>query len=84
MEFVQPHMMNTRIGRETFDYLVSKLAWNPLFYSPHKPQQLIKYQLAAFLIQYGQCASDTLNSAAKLSIGHGSVHNYCRRVYQAL
>ena len=84
MEFVQPHMMNTRIERETFDYLVSKLAWNPLYYSPHKPQQPIKYQLAAFLIWYGQCASDTLDIAAKLFIGHGSVHNYCRRVCQVL
>ena len=29
-------------------------------------------------------ASGTLDVTAKLSIGHGSVHNYCRRVCQAL
>ena len=67
-----------------YDYLVSILARNPLFYSPHKSQRPIKYQLAGFLIWYGQRTSDTLDVAAKLSIGHGSVHNYCRRVCWAL
>jgi hypothetical protein len=71
-------MMNTRIGREFFNYLVLILARNSLFYSPHKPQRPIKYQLAVFLIQYGQRASDTLDIAAKLSIADcGNALTFC-------
>lgn len=66
-----------------FDCLVHILAPNPIFHSPQKKQHHVKFQLAAFLIWYGQQGSDTLDVAAKLSIGHGTVHNYCRRVSQA-
>ena len=78
--------MIARLGRDTFDRLVWILSQNSLFLSPRKPQRPVKYQLAAFLIRYGQLeqGSDTLDVAAKLSIGHGSVLNYCRRVCRAI
>ena len=44
MQFVHPHMMNTRIGRETFNYLMSILAQNPLFYLLHKPLVAVKHK----------------------------------------
>ena len=69
--------MIARLGWDAFDLLVWILAQNLLFVLPCKPQHPIKYQLAAFLIQYGQWGSDTLDVTAKLSIGHGSVLNYC-------
>jgi hypothetical protein len=77
-------MIIARLGRNTFDLLVWILSQNSLFVSPWKPQRPVKYQLAAFLIRYGQRGSDTLDVAAKLSIGHGSVLNYCRRVCRAI
>ena len=76
--------MIARLGRDTFDRLVLILSQSSLFLSPRKPQHPVKYQLAAFLIRYGQRGSDTLDVAAKLSIGHGSVLNYCRRVCRAI
>jgi hypothetical protein len=77
--------MIARFGRDTFDRLVWILSQNLLFPSPRKPQRPVKYQLATFLILgYGQRGSDTLDVAAKLSIGHGSVLNYCRRVCRAI
>ena len=63
-----------------FDCLIHILAPNPIFHLPRKQQRHVKFQLAAFLVQYGQWGSDTLIVAAKLSIGHGTVHNYCKRV----
>ena len=72
------------LGRDMFDHLVYLLAPNPIFHSPWKKQRHVKFQLAAFLIQYGQRGSDTLDVAAKLSIGHGTVHNYCKRVSRAI
>jgi hypothetical protein len=72
------------LGRDTFDHLVFILSQNPLFHSPQKKQCPVKYQLAAFLIRYGQQGSDVFDVAAKLSIAHGSVHNYCKRVSQAI
>ncbi|KAF8229102.1 hypothetical protein L208DRAFT_1187038, partial [Tricholoma matsutake] len=72
------------IGRGMFDHLVYSLAPNPIFHSPWKKQCHVKFQLAAFLVRYGQKGSDTLDVAAKLSIGHGTVHNYCKRVSQAI
>lgn len=76
--------MNFSIGRDMFDRLVHFLAPNPIFHSPRKKQRHVKFQLAAFLIRYGQQGSDTLDVAAKLSIGHGTVHTYCRRVSRAI
>ena len=69
-----------------FDHLVYSLAPNPIFHSPRSPkkQRHVKFQIAAFLIRYGQRGSDTLDVAVKLSIGHGTVHNYCRRVSRAI
>jgi hypothetical protein len=67
-----------------FDRLVHILAPNPIFHSPRKQQRHVKFQLAAFLVRYGQQGSDTLDVAAKLSIGHGTVYNYCKRVSRAI
>ena len=67
-----------------FDHLVYLLAPNPIFHSPRKKQRHVKFQIAAFLIRYGQQGSDSLDVAAKLSIGHGTVHNYCKRVSRAI
>ncbi|KIL57043.1 hypothetical protein M378DRAFT_88415 [Amanita muscaria Koide BX008] len=83
------------VGRDMFDRLVYILAPNPIFHSPRKQQHHVKFQLAAFLIRYGQQGSDTLDVAAKLSIAlyysvytsavtHGTVHTYCRRVSRAI
>ncbi|KAF8233233.1 hypothetical protein L208DRAFT_1267524 [Tricholoma matsutake] len=72
------------IGRGMFDHLVYSLAPNPIFHSPWKKQHHVKFELAAFLVRYGQKGSDTLDVAAKLSIAHGTVHNYCKRVSQAI
>ncbi|KAJ7330889.1 hypothetical protein DFH08DRAFT_1084032, partial [Mycena albidolilacea] len=49
-----------------------------------KPQQHVKYQLGCFLIRYGMVGSDTLGTAQKLSLGFGSVFNYCYRVRRAI
>lgn len=72
------------VGRDMFDHLVYSLAPNPIFHSPRKKQRHVKFQIAAFLIRYGQRGSDSLDVAAKLSIGHGTVHNYCKRVSRAI
>lgn len=74
-----------RIGRDTFDRLVGLLYTDPVFQSTGwKPQRHVKFQLAAFLLRYGSIACDTMATAIKLSIGHGTVLTYCRRVTEAL
>ncbi len=49
-----------------------------------RPQRHVKYQLGTFLVRYASLGSDTLWTAQKLSIGFGSVFNYCRRVTKAI
>ncbi|KAG2368625.1 hypothetical protein BDR07DRAFT_1582019 [Suillus spraguei] len=73
-----------RVGRDTFDRLVAKLADNPIFTSTGtKPQRHVKYQLGCFLFRYGMRGSDSLQVAKELAIGHDSVFKYCRRVSKA-
>ncbi|KAJ3738583.1 hypothetical protein DFH05DRAFT_1408694 [Lentinula detonsa] len=67
-----------------FDRLVFILAPNTIFRSPKKKQRHMKYQLATFLIQYGQRGSDVLDVASQLGPRLGTVHLYCRRVTRAL
>ncbi|KAJ3993204.1 hypothetical protein F5050DRAFT_1678636, partial [Lentinula boryana] len=68
-----------------FNCLVFTLAPNTIFRSPtEKKQRHMKYQLATFLIQYGQRGSDVLNVASKLGLELGTVHLYCHRVTRAL
>ena len=50
----------------------------------NRPQRHVKYQLGTFLVRYASLGSDTLWTAQKLSIGFGSVFNYCRRVTKAI
>ncbi|KAJ3865693.1 hypothetical protein EV359DRAFT_38253 [Lentinula novae-zelandiae] len=69
---------------DMFDRLVFMLAPNTIFLSPKKRQRHVKYQLAAFLISYGQRDSDVLDVASKLGLGLGTVHLYCRRITRAL
>ncbi|KAJ3749666.1 hypothetical protein DFH05DRAFT_703689 [Lentinula detonsa] len=45
---------NHRMSRNMFDRLAFILAPNAVFYSPKKKQWHLKYQLATFLIRYGQ------------------------------
>ncbi|KAJ3712651.1 hypothetical protein C8R42DRAFT_313172 [Lentinula raphanica] len=75
---------NYRMGRVMFDNLVSLLAQNPIFHSPKRRQRHVKFQLAAFLIRYGQRGSPVFDVASKLGLGFGTVHLYCRRVTRAL
>ncbi|KAJ3738289.1 hypothetical protein EV360DRAFT_2904, partial [Lentinula raphanica] len=64
-----------------FDLIIDKISTHPVFQTTgRRPQQPLKYQLGAFLIRYGVLGSDTLGAALKLSIGHGTVFLYCRRV----
>lgn len=73
------------LGRETFDSVVAILSANPIFISSgRKPQRHVKYQLGAFLFRYGRLGTDSLEVAAKLGIGHGTVIKYCKRVSRAL
>lgn len=72
------------MSRDMFDRLVFMLASNTIFHSPKKKQRHVKYQLAAFLLRYGQRGSDTLDVACKLGLGLGTVHLYCRRITRAL
>ncbi|KAE9411318.1 hypothetical protein BT96DRAFT_803896 [Gymnopus androsaceus JB14] len=74
----------TRMSRDMFDRLVHMLAPNAIFHSPKKKQRHVKYQVAAFLVRYGQRGSDVLDVASKLGLGLGTVHLYCRRVTRAL
>ena len=62
------------------------LAPHPIFNDPNarKPQRHVIYQLATFLIWYGQQGSSVLDTMMKLSIGQGSVYNYCHRVSCAI
>ncbi|KAJ3779679.1 hypothetical protein GGU10DRAFT_253542, partial [Lentinula aff. detonsa] len=72
------------MSRNMFDRLVFMLAPNAIFHSPKKKHRHVKYQLATFLIRYGQRGSDVLDVASKLGIGLGTVHLYCHRVTRAL
>ncbi|KAF6741624.1 hypothetical protein DFP72DRAFT_1083387 [Ephemerocybe angulata] len=81
LEFVQDVLGD---GRDTFDKLIDRISNDPVFVSTKKPQRPIKYQLAYFLIRYGQTGSDSLDTAQKLAIGHGKVFLYCTRVSKAL
>lgn len=68
-----------------FYLLHDKISSNRIFESTgRKPQRPVKYQLATFLIRYGLLGSDTLDTALKLNIGHGTVFLYCRRVTRAI
>ena len=61
------------------------LSHDPIFQSRgRKPQRHIKYQLGCFLVQYGLRGCDSLDTAQKLSIGHGTVFLYCKQVSRAL
>ena len=75
-----------RLSRDMFDRLVAMLAPHLIFNNPNacKPQRHVKYQLATFLIRYGQQGSSVLDTMMKLSIGQGSVYNYCHRVSRAI
>ncbi|CAK5267076.1 unnamed protein product [Mycena citricolor] len=76
-----------RMGRNTFDSLVAMIFDHHVFRPRNargRPQRHVKYQLACFLIRYGVSGSDTLSTAQKLSIGHGTVFLYCGRVRKAL
>lgn len=73
------------MGQNMFRCLVGILSPNPIFQSRgRKKQRPVEYQLAAFLFCYGQQGSDTLSAAIRLSIGHGTVHLYCKRVCRAI
>jgi hypothetical protein len=62
-----------------FEYLVEVMAPHPIFQSRgRKPQRHVKYQLGAFLIRYGTLGSDVHGTSLKLSIGFGTVIDYCR------
>ncbi|KAF8068082.1 hypothetical protein FPV67DRAFT_1171459 [Lyophyllum atratum] len=74
-----------RLGRQTFDRIVTLLERNSLFISRgRKPQRAVRYQLAAFLMRYGKEGSDTMSIAKRLGLGLGTVWIYCRRVTRAL
>ena len=73
------------VGRVTFDRLVHLLEPNPIFKSTgRKPQRLVCYQLACFLLRYGTRGADTLQATHKLGVGFGTVFLYCKRVVRAL
>ena len=73
------------MGRNTFDKLVCLLADDPIFESQgKKPQRHVKVQLAAFLLRYGNCGSNTFIVERNLNISEGSVFDYCRRVVKAV
>lgn len=75
----------SRMGRPMFDRLVSILQEDPIFQSTgSKPQRHVKWQLACFLLWFGSLGSPTLCTAAVLSLGHGTVYQYCKRVTRAL
>lgn len=76
---------SSRMSRQTFDWVVALLEENPIFKSTgRRPQRLVKFQLATFLVRYGMRGADTLSVAQQLSLGHGTVFLYCRRVIYAL
>lgn len=73
------------MSQETFDAVVALLEKNPVFQSSGKrPQRPVKFQLACYLIRYGSRGADSMEAAQKLSLGHGTVFLYCRRVIYAL
>ena len=69
-----------------FDAIVDMIADDPVFNKPNprRPQRHVKFQLGTFLIRYGQQGSNAIDTMMKLSIGQGSVYNYCRRVCRAI
>ncbi|KAJ7194555.1 hypothetical protein GGX14DRAFT_576259 [Mycena pura] len=74
-----------RMSRGTFNRFCAELGKNPIFTSRgRKPQRHISWQLAAFLIRYGQLGSSVHDTSFKLGIGYGTVVLYCQRVIHAL
>ncbi|KAJ3925736.1 MAG: hypothetical protein NXY57DRAFT_1043852 [Lentinula lateritia] len=75
---------NYRMSRDMFDHLVYILAQNQIFYSPKKRQRHIKFQLATFLICYGQRSSPVLDAASKLGLGFetAGLENWKRKLFR--
>ena len=73
------------MSRGTFNKFCAELGKNPIFTSRgRKPQRHISWQLAAFLIRYGQLGSSVHDTSFKLGIGYGTVVLYCHQVICAL
>jgi hypothetical protein len=73
------------MSKNTFKGVVAKLQQNPIFISTGpRPQRPVQYQLATFLLRYGNGYSNAYEPHLKISIGEGSVFNYCRRSIRAL
>ncbi|KAF9061055.1 hypothetical protein BDP27DRAFT_1148819, partial [Rhodocollybia butyracea] len=71
-----------RMGRDMFFKLVNILEKDPIFQSTGtKPQRPVEDQLSW---RYGAIGSDVLTTAQNLSLGVGSVCNYCDRVVLAI
>lgn len=74
-----------RMSRETFNKTVRLLEKNPIFTSTgRRPQRAVRYQLATFLMRYGQRGSGVMAVSKKMGIGYGTVFLYCWRVGRAL
>lgn len=73
------------MSKNTFEAVLQKLEPNSIFLSTGpRPQRPVRYQLATFLLRYGNGYSNAYDPHLKLSIGEGSVFNYCRRTIRAL
>ena len=77
--------MPIRMSRNTFDKFVALHADDPILQSiGKKPQQHVKFQLAAFLLHYGVCGSNAFSVERALGISEGVVFDHCQRVSKAV
>ena len=73
------------MSRPTFDQILSRLRRNTIFISTGpRPQRDVTYQFGVFLIRYGIIGSNAMEAAVKVSVGEGTVFNYCKRVVRAI
>ncbi|KAG8725383.1 hypothetical protein FRC09_000594 [Ceratobasidium sp. 395] len=71
-----------RVDRESFDMLHNLIRDDPVFRPRgRRPQFPPKYQLAVYLIRYGNLP--TVKTAMMVQMSEGSMYNHSRRVVRA-
>ncbi|KAJ3981566.1 hypothetical protein F5890DRAFT_1534736 [Lentinula detonsa] len=77
-------MLYSELEERHLTFFLEILQQNTIFVSQgRKPQRHVRWQLACFLIRYGQLGSPVHDTMLKIGIGYGTVILYCRRVIRA-
>jgi hypothetical protein len=70
------------VGRDTFAKLIELIKDDPVFENQgRRPQAPVRYQLACYLIRFGNIQN--VKTATVLQLSEGSMYNHIRRVTQA-